>query len=123
MCYVAETKDRAWDDCAQPLNHVMSQYQAWAEESGDVTGDGIAEAKVPSPEELKASQYCESFGRSAIIGDPESVLEELTAAHRESPGTHLTLMMSLPGADPRRTRNSMELFAREVMPELKARCT
>lgn len=123
MCYVAETKDRAWEDSAKPLNHVMAQYQAWAEESGDVTGDGIAETKVPSPEQLKASQHCESFGRSAIIGDPESVLEELTAAHQESPGTHLTLMMSLPGADPLRTRNSMELFAREVMPELKARCS
>ncbi len=123
MCYVAETKDRAWEDCAQPLNHVMGQYQAWAEESGDLTGDGIAEAKIPSPEELRTSQYCESFGRSAIIGDPESVLEELTAAHEESPGTHLTLMMSLPGADPLRTRNSMELFAKDVMPALKARCS
>lgn len=122
MCYVAETKDRAWDDCAQPLHHVMSEYQKWAEESGDQTGDGVAEAKVPSPDELRSTQYCESFGRSVIVGDPQSVLEELVACHEESPGTHLTLMMSLPGMDPTRTRNSLELFAREVMPELKARC-
>ncbi len=122
MCYVAETKDRAWDDCAQPLHHVMSEYQVWADESGDQTGDGVAEANVPSPDELRATQYCESFGRSAIVGDPQSVLAELIACHAESPGTHLTLMMSLPGMDPTRTRNSLELFAREVMPELKARC-
>lgn len=122
MCYVAESKDRAWDDCAEPLHHVMSEYQAWADESGDQTGDGVAEANVPSPDELRTTQYCESFGRSAIVGDPQSVLDELITCHEESPGTHLTLMMSLPGMDPVRTRNSLELFAREVMPELKARC-
>ncbi|RLA18945.1 MAG: hypothetical protein DRQ56_06490 [Gammaproteobacteria bacterium] len=122
MCYVAETKDQAWDECAEPLHHVMSEYQSWAEESGDQTGDGVAEAKTPSPDELRSKQKCESFGRSAVVGDPKSVLEELIACHEESPGTHLTLMMSLPGVDPALTRNSIELFAKEVMPELKARC-
>lgn len=120
ICYVAETNEQAWEDCAEPLHHVMSEYQAWAEESGDQTGDGVAESIVPSPEELKKTRYCESFGRSAIIGDSATVLAQLLACHEESPGSHLTLMMSLPGADPSRTRKSMELFAQEVMPKLKA---
>jgi alkanesulfonate monooxygenase SsuD/methylene tetrahydromethanopterin reductase-like flavin-dependent oxidoreductase (luciferase family) len=120
ICYVAESDEQAWEDCAEPLHHVMSEYQAWAEESGDATGDGVAESVVPSPAELKKTRYCESFGRSAIIGSSETVLAQLLAAHEESPGTHLALMMSLPGADPSKTRHSMELFASEVMPRLKA---
>jgi len=99
---------------------MMSEYQTWVEESGDATGDGVAESIVPSSAELKKTRYCESFGRSAIIGSPETVLAQLLAAHEDSPGTHLTLMMSLPGAEPSRTRHSMELFASEVMPRLKA---
>jgi alkanesulfonate monooxygenase SsuD/methylene tetrahydromethanopterin reductase-like flavin-dependent oxidoreductase (luciferase family) len=118
--YVAETTARAWDDCAEPLHHVIREYQAWAAESGDQTGDGAAELPVPSPAELRQVQSCEFFGRSAIIGDPDAVFDQLCAYHRESPGSHLTIMMSLPGADPTRTRNSMDLFAREVMPRLKA---
>jgi len=119
-CYVAESTDRAWSDCAEPLHHVLREYQAWAAESGDQTGDGAAELPVPSPAELRRAQSCEFFGRSAIIGDPDSVFEQLCAYHRESPGSHLTLMMALPGADPSRTRNSMDLFAREIMPRLQA---
>ena len=119
ICYVAESNEQAWDDCAEPLHHVMREYQAWAEESGDQTGDGVAEFVVPSPDEFRKTQVCESFGSPVIIGDPESVLAQLLACHKESPGTHLTLMMSLPGAKPERTRNSMTLFANEVMPHLK----
>ncbi len=95
----------------------------WAEIYRQEIAHAVAvEAQVPSPEALRATQYCESFGRSAVVGDPHSVLAELVVCHAESPGSHVTMMMSLPGMDPARTRNSLELFAREVIPELRVRC-
>ena len=120
VCYVAESNEQAWEDCAEPLHHTVREYQAWAEESGDQTGDGVAEMAVPSPAEIRAAQGCEIFGRSAMIGDPLTVCEGLRSYYNETPGSHFVLMMALPGADPLRTRKSMALFAEHVMPELRA---
>ena len=119
VCYVADTTKQAWEDCAEPLHHTIREYQNWAEESGDKTGDGGAEMAVPSPKEIKAAQACEFFGRPAIIGDAKTVLEGLRAFYEVTPGSHFVLIMALPGADPARTRKSMELFASQVAPELK----
>ncbi|RLA48783.1 MAG: hypothetical protein DRQ97_02885 [Gammaproteobacteria bacterium] len=118
-CYVADSNEQAWKDCAQPLHHVVSEYQAWAEESGDQTGDGAATMAVPSPKEIEEDQACSIFGRAAVIGDTETVIEGLRKCYEETRITHFVLIMALPGAHPDQTRKSMELFSEYVMPEVR----
>ena len=97
----------------------MHEYQAWAAESGDESGDALATMAVPVPEEFMAGRVAEVMGRPAMIGDPEQVYQGLRAFLEVTPATHLVLMMALPGMDPECTRSSMALFARAVMPRLK----
>ncbi|MGE3298669.1 MAG: LLM class flavin-dependent oxidoreductase [Porticoccaceae bacterium] len=119
VVYVAATAAQAWRECGRAIHHVIREYQAWAEESGDESGDALATMAVPPAEEFMAGRVAEVMGRPAMIGDPEQVYQGLRAFLEVTPATHLVLMMALPGMDPERTRNSMELFARAVMPRLK----
>jgi alkanesulfonate monooxygenase SsuD/methylene tetrahydromethanopterin reductase-like flavin-dependent oxidoreductase (luciferase family) len=116
--YVAETRQQAWDEAAQPLYHVLKYYHDWAVESGDITGD-VEGMAVPSAEEMRRKQAGYFFTEPAFIGTPDEVYEGIKSYLERSPSTHLAIMMSLPGNDPKNTRRSMELFAREVMPRLR----
>jgi alkanesulfonate monooxygenase SsuD/methylene tetrahydromethanopterin reductase-like flavin-dependent oxidoreductase (luciferase family) len=53
------------------------------------------------------------------IGTPEEVTRELQQFVKDIRTTHLVLGMHLPGLDPAKSRGSMELFAKEVMPRLR----
>lgn len=120
VVYVAASGERAWRDCGRSIHHMMREYQAWAEESGDrPAGDALASMTVPPAEEFMAGRVTEVLGRAAMIGSPEQVYQGLREFCALTPSSHLVLMAALPGMDPARTRNSLELFAREVMPRLK----
>jgi alkanesulfonate monooxygenase SsuD/methylene tetrahydromethanopterin reductase-like flavin-dependent oxidoreductase (luciferase family) len=54
-----------------------------------------------------------------LVGSPEEVASKLNTSLTKVRTTHLVLGMHLPGLAPERSRNSMELFAREVAPQLK----
>jgi len=56
---------------------------------------------------------------SARVGSPDEVASKLNASLTKVRTTHLVLGMHLPGIAPERSRSSMELFAREVAPQLK----
>lgn len=119
VVHVAESAAQAWRECGRSVHHVVREYQAWAEESGDESGDALATMAVPPAEDFMAGRVAEVMGRPAMIGDPEQVYRGLRAFLEVTPASHLVLMMALPGMDPERTRNSMALFAREVMPRLR----
>jgi hypothetical protein len=55
-----------------------------------------------------------------IFGSPETVGARLRRAVTESRHTHLVLSMHLPALDPALAERSMELFIKEVKPQLDA---
>ena len=119
LVYVNESKEKAWQDTAKPINHMLNLYQDWAIESGDDNNDDQDSRNIPSPEQLKQDQSCDFYGEPAFVGTPEFVTEGLKALLKRSPCTHLVMMGILPGVPTENTKKSMELFAREVMPNLK----
>ena len=53
------------------------------------------------------------------VGSPDEVASKINASFAKVRTTHLVLGMHLPGLAPERSRSSMELFSREVAPQLK----
>jgi alkanesulfonate monooxygenase SsuD/methylene tetrahydromethanopterin reductase-like flavin-dependent oxidoreductase (luciferase family) len=116
-CYCADTHEKAWDDVADGFHHVLKYYHDWAVASGDITGD-VEGQSVPTAAQFRREQKGEFFGEPAFVGTPDEVRTGLQDYLARSPGSHLVLYMSMPGSDPTKTRRSMELFARHVMPKL-----
>ncbi len=54
-----------------------------------------------------------------ILGDPASCVEQIERFRKELGITHLICRISSPGIPREVARESLELFAREVMPALK----
>ncbi len=120
LVYVADSREQAWAEAAQPVHHMLTLYRDWAAEAGDDNNDDQASRAIPTPEQMQREQAGDFFGEPAYIGTPEFVCAGLKDLLQRSPCTHLVLMGVLPGAPVAGTRRSVELFAREVMPELKA---
>ena len=119
LVYVADSKEKAWNEAAQPVHHMLSLYRDWAAEAGDDNNDDQSSRGIPSPEQMQREQSGNFFGEPAFIGTPDFVYEGLRDMLKRSPCTHLVLMGVLPGAPLEGTRRNIELFAREVMPRLK----
>lgn len=117
LAYCAETHEQAWNDIAQPLHHMLQVYYDWAVASGDITGD-VEVNPIPSPEQYRREQKGDFFGNIAYVGTPDEVLAGIRDYLDRSPSTDLALWMDLPGTPYEKTRRSMELFARHVMPRL-----
>jgi alkanesulfonate monooxygenase SsuD/methylene tetrahydromethanopterin reductase-like flavin-dependent oxidoreductase (luciferase family) len=58
-------------------------------------------------------------GQPFAVGTPDEVMRALEA-YRGRQLTHLSLNLHQPGQDSALVRRSMRLFAREIMPALKA---
>lgn len=58
-------------------------------------------------------------GAPFVVGRPDEVIQMLVA-YRDRQLTHLSLNLHQPGQDSASVRRSMRLFARELMPILKA---
>jgi alkanesulfonate monooxygenase SsuD/methylene tetrahydromethanopterin reductase-like flavin-dependent oxidoreductase (luciferase family) len=119
LVYVAETRERAWREAAQPVHHMLTLYRDWAAQAGDDNNDDQASRAIPSAEQMQREQAGTFFGEPAFIGTPDFVYAGLRDLLVRSPCTHLVLMGVLPGVPSEGTRRNIELFAREVMPKLK----
>ncbi len=69
---------------------------------------------IPEPSKLRDSQLLFPL----LVGSPGEIAAKLNESFAKVRTTHLVLGMHLPGLAPERSRNSMELFAREVAPQL-----
>ena len=96
------------------LHYMLTWYGRWLAEAKDFEG---AEqfSQLPSPAELRKNP--ERLIGSPIIGTPDDVGSELERFTTEVRTTHLVLAMHLPGIDPTKSQRSMQLFAKEVMPQ------
>ncbi len=114
MVYVAESEDQAWEDVQEHLHNSMLYYNEILAEANDVPGDKET-WQFKRPEELRHS----GFGRAAMIGTPEQVAEKMERFCQRFYCTHFVMGTQLPGLDPKKVTQSLELFAREVMPSFR----
>ena len=114
MVYCAESEDQAWDDISAHLFHLMDFYQDILSEAKDAEGD---EKPLPftKPEEIRNS----AFRHVGLIGTPDQVNAKLEAFAREYHCTDFIMDMQYPGLDPAKGTRSLELFAKEVMPNFR----
>ena len=125
VMYVAETREKAWYDYAPHLHQRMAGYAVEYEFSPEIfkgkEGGAFGMETMPSPSELaelSGTGKVNFFGGPLLVGTVEDVMQGVEEA--ENAGvTHLQLWMQIGGIDPRKTRNSMRLFANEVMPHFK----
>jgi alkanesulfonate monooxygenase SsuD/methylene tetrahydromethanopterin reductase-like flavin-dependent oxidoreductase (luciferase family) len=121
--YIADTRERAWEEVARHLHHRMQVYSDKITEAGDFkwAGGYFGVDPLPSPEGLRTAQGLHFFGAPLIVGTPEDAINEITRSREETGITHIVMWMQIGGIDPRRAEHSMRLFAREVMPQFRGR--
>jgi probable F420-dependent oxidoreductase len=114
--HMAPTRDQAWDEAEEHVHWMLSVYGKWLSEAGEFPGDP-AVLSPPPARELRSTTKPILF--PPLVGTPDDVgrgLEEFLGKVRT---THLVLGMHLPGLDPKLSRRSMELFARELLPRFR----
>lgn len=114
--YVAPTRDQAWDDAQEHLHYMLSWYGRWLAEAGDFKGDERF-GQLPPPAQLRHTD--QRLIGAPMVGSPDEIAREIEQFTKTVRTTHLVLGMHLPGLDPAKSRRSMELFAKEVMPGLR----
>jgi len=121
MVYVADTRERAWEEAAPHVHHQMTVYSRKLGEAGDIKWQGgyFGVDPLPAPEGLRTAPGLHFFGAPLIIGTPEDAVMEITRSRAETGVTHLVMWMQIGGLDPRLTEHSMRLFAKEVMPHFR----
>ena len=119
MIYLAETRDQAWDEIQNHLHHTLNWYRAGIIAQRDVTLEkDFALPPLPPPHELRKINDL-GFFVPAIVGTSEDAIRMLEAYFEETRVTHLATWMHLAGLDARKSRRSMELFAKEVIPHFR----
>ncbi|MGH7880576.1 MAG: LLM class flavin-dependent oxidoreductase, partial [Candidatus Binataceae bacterium] len=111
--YVAETRDRAWDEAGEHLHFLFANAFPMLKEAGDLAADR-AMREPPSLAELRKVDPM-SPGGFPIIGTADDCTRAIDNYLKTTRVTHLAMGMHLPGLAPDKALRSMELFAREVM--------
>jgi alkanesulfonate monooxygenase SsuD/methylene tetrahydromethanopterin reductase-like flavin-dependent oxidoreductase (luciferase family) len=122
VSHVAETRDKAWDQCEAHVHwHAQVHYSrimAAPENEGLVRA--IAPDRnltVPPVGELRKT------GRGpygpAYVGTPDEVIKMLEEALKMCPMTQIIFIIDHPGMNPRYIRSSLELLAKEVIPHFR----
>ncbi len=116
--HVAETRAKAWDEAERPLHYMAQSFGQWLADANDVPGDENFR-KVPSPAELRRLSEGDLSPDAPLVGSPDDIVGILEPYFARERLTHLVLELALPGLSPAQLRNSMQLFARQVIPRLR----
>ena len=104
--YVADSEDQAWDEIAPGMMYQMELYGKWLNEGGiDTSG--------------RYSPNAEALRKSAILGPPKRVIEQMKELIAQTLATEIALGMQQPGLDPKLAMRSLTRFATEVLPALR----
>lgn len=114
MVYVAESEDKAWNDISEHLFHLMDFYQDILSNANDAEGD-TNPLPFDKPEQIRQS----AFAKVGLIGTPDQVNAKLETFQKEFHCTDFIMDMQYPGMDPAKGTRSLELFAKEVMPNFR----
>jgi alkanesulfonate monooxygenase SsuD/methylene tetrahydromethanopterin reductase-like flavin-dependent oxidoreductase (luciferase family) len=105
--HVAPTRDQAWDECERSLHWWISFYRA----------RGL-EMPLPPVEELRSTPGAGIFGQPFAVGTPADALAVLEA-YKGVDLDEMVIQFNHPGMEPEPVRNSMKLFASELMEEIR----
>lgn len=116
--HVAETREQAWDEVEAGLRQVLHFYRTHGNPAAGSRGAEPLGALPPLGEFRDVPEIGHS-GQPFAVGTPDEVMRALEA-YRGRQLTHLSLNLHQPGQDSASVRRSMRLFAREIMPVVKA---
>jgi len=102
---VTDDRARDWPVIRAGERYKLERYREWAATSGDSVSDFADPARIP---------------QTWIVGAPEQVARELGAFVREHGFTDVVTWAAPPGVPPAQLNRSLERFAREVAPALRA---
>ncbi|MGB1883944.1 MAG: LLM class flavin-dependent oxidoreductase [Gammaproteobacteria bacterium] len=114
MVYTAPTEDQAWDECQDHLFHMLEFYQDILSEAKDADGDD-APLPVTKPADMRNSVLADHF----MIGTPDQVSAKIEKFSQDFKCTDFIMGTQFPGLDPALGTRSLELFAKEVMPNFR----
>jgi alkanesulfonate monooxygenase SsuD/methylene tetrahydromethanopterin reductase-like flavin-dependent oxidoreductase (luciferase family) len=107
LVFVADTEEEAWNQIVPHLRYQMSIYGKWLSEGGITTGGHF-------------DSNLDGLRKSAVLGPPDCVIEQLKSVIAKTPMTEMVLSMQLPGLAPKLAMRSLKRFATEVLPALRA---
>jgi alkanesulfonate monooxygenase SsuD/methylene tetrahydromethanopterin reductase-like flavin-dependent oxidoreductase (luciferase family) len=117
--HLAETREKAWDECEAGLRQVLYFYRTHGNPAAGTRGDSGEPLGALPP--LGRFRHVAGIGHGGApfgVGTPDDALRALLP-FRGRGLTHLSLNLHHPGQDGASVRRSMRLFARELMPELQ----
>jgi len=117
--FVAPSREQAWEQAAQPLHYMWKCYAQWFSEAADKPGDEKVLDSVPNIDDIIRKQSMDFFGEEAIVGTPKDAIEMIDDYRKRGRLTHMVCATALPGLAPHLIRDSMALFAREVIPRFR----
>lgn len=115
MVYVAKSSVQAWNDTQEHIHYMMQHYHTWlGGEAKDVPGDeNVWDLK--EADQLRRSKYAEAL----MIGTPEECVRKLETFRDNFACTHFVMTSHFPGMDPKKSTQSLELFAKEILPQFR----
>ncbi len=116
--HVAATRRHAWDEVEAGLHQVLHFYRTHGNPEAGSRGAGPL-GSLPPVGEFRDVAGIGHGGQPFAVGTPDEVMQALLP-YRDRQLTHLSLNLHQPGQDSASVRRSMRLFARELMPVLKA---
>ena len=115
MAYVAKSSSQAWDNTQEHIHYMMQHYAKWlGGEAKDAPGDENV-WDLTDARELRNSKYAEGL----LIGTPEECARKLEMFGKGYACTHFVIASHFPGMDPKKSTQSLELFAKEIMPHFR----
>src|SRR5437762_36142 len=116
--HLAATREQAWDEAEAGLHQVLHFYRTHGNPEAGSRGSGLL-GNLPPVGEFRDVPGIGHGGQPFAVGTPDAVMQALLP-YRDRQLTHLSLNLHQPGQDSASVRRSMRLFARELMPALKA---
>ena len=116
--HLAETREKAWDEAEAGLHQVLYFYRTRVDLQS-ATGAAGELDRLPPVGEFRNVPGIGHRGTPFVVGTPDDVGQAL-APYRDKRLTHLSLNFHQPGMDTKVVRRSMEMFAKELMPTVKA---
>lgn len=109
--HVAYDPEAEWVEIQDHVMYRERQYAEWFGQASELPVDQRIREMGTDPERVKSYYF---------VGTPDECIENIESYRRRTPVTGIILTPLLPGLDPRKAQQTIELFAKEVMPHFAA---
>ena len=116
--HIADTREQAWDETEAGLHQVLHFYRTRVDLQSATSAAGVL-GRLPTVGRFRNVPGIGHRGTPFVVGTPDEVGRALEA-YRDKRLTHLSLNFHQPGMDTKAVRRSMAMFAKELMPIIRA---